>query len=217
MPHRFTHLCFHIQACRSCVLPQIHCILRHLWTKTVLSKEGQGPSWAAAQAQPMCSRSRWEDSLRLWSVAVLHILRAVGACVFVVSPHQGTLSSQQKLRFRGAFIAAPRWMLSSLHDPCVRTATAYASTSKQERTVGERVGVERRGGKNSDCITWRQKNSKKNLSGFGKGKKTKRDPRVALWVFVWGVLTAQCIYCLTQLLKGKNLKPHVLFHDPFYL
>lgn len=40
-----------------------------------------------------------------------------------------------------------------------------------------------------------------------KKKNSKSDPRVALWVFVWGILTAQSIHCLTDELKGKKFKP----------
>lgn len=140
--HMLTHLCFHIQTRRSCVLSQFHSILDHLWAKTVFSKEGQGPGRAAHQAWSLCSWSR-QESLWHQRVTVLHVLRAARAHLLITGSRQ-PFSPRQKFSFRGAFIAAPRRMVSSLHhDPCVRAVpvSARASISKQGQRRG---GAERR-------------------------------------------------------------------------
>lgn len=60
--------------------------------------------------------------------------------------------------------------------------------------------VERERGEREERVTESHGEQKKK-------KNSKSDPRVALWVFVWGILTAQFIHCLTDELKGKEFKP----------
>ena len=205
--YRFTHLGFRIQTWRSCVLSQIHCVLHHLWTKTVFSKKGQGPCRARAEAGSPCSGSGQEELLWHQGVAVLHVLHAVRAHLLIMEGSQQTiLSRRQKLGFRGAFIAAPHRMISSLHDPCVWTVCARACRQGQQRKK------EREGERSKRERSESHGEQPDNTTNWIWGENRERDQRVVLGVVsARPGVAAQWIHCWADELKGSSTRSITIF------